>query len=357
LKIIKSAILFSMTVGLLAATEHSSDFLNQGFGARSAALGNAYGVAVEDPSALYWNPAGLAGIRSLKFRSRTVRKQKQSTGKKYVKEDEELNKLLGQYSNTAPVQSEALESDYEVPERESQTQIHTSSGFLPSGNLKYLGSAGTSIGSGAIAAGFGGSRRIKVSDNAASVMSSLSEPNVDIAYLGYGWGREHFRWGISLFGLREESVNGDIHGGGANLGIQYAIPFFPETVSFSGEIRNLGGVEARPKVGLHDLRKLDTLMSYAMKINLGFLTNTPGFSLLLGVTANLDDPNGKGAKLNSGFTYAFNRDFSVMVGLNDSNPSAGFGLNAGNFLRFALAARRDAQKRDFEYFAEMQVIF
>ncbi len=39
-------------------------FLKLGVGARPMGLGSAYVAIADDPTALYWNPAGLAGIRS-----------------------------------------------------------------------------------------------------------------------------------------------------------------------------------------------------------------------------------------------------------------------------------------------------
>jgi len=41
----------------------AGEFLQIGVGPRATALGNAFVSAVDDASALYWNPAGLAGIR------------------------------------------------------------------------------------------------------------------------------------------------------------------------------------------------------------------------------------------------------------------------------------------------------
>jgi hypothetical protein len=349
LKIFRYCILLSMTSGMLSATDSASAFLNQGFGARSAALGNAYGAMVADPSALYWNPAGLARVKGQQSKRQTICRDDEYRKPAHSGEDEEFSRLLGEHN---PPQSGGTRSSCVDVISPSESQLHVSSGLLAEGNLVYLGSAATSIGNGAIAAGFGGSRQQR------QVESGNVADSMDIGYLGYGWGKETFRWGISLFGLREQTLSGDLHGFGTNLGIQYSPIFLPgEMVVFSGEIRNLGALEARPRAGYRDLRKLDTLMSYSLKIDLGYLWGFSGFSLLIGVTANLDDPNGRGAKLNSGFIYSFNRWLSAMAGLNDSNPSVGLNLNAANVLRLAVAARRDAQRKDFEYFAELQFIF
>jgi len=41
-----------------------AQFLGIGVGARASAMGEAYGAIADDPSAIYWNPAGLSQIRS-----------------------------------------------------------------------------------------------------------------------------------------------------------------------------------------------------------------------------------------------------------------------------------------------------
>lgn len=50
------------------ATAHeTASFLNVGVGARALALGGAYTAVAEDANAIYWNPAGLAGVVKREF--------------------------------------------------------------------------------------------------------------------------------------------------------------------------------------------------------------------------------------------------------------------------------------------------
>jgi len=42
--------------------KYSNEFLNIGVGARAQAMGNAFVASVDDVTAGFWNPAGLAGI-------------------------------------------------------------------------------------------------------------------------------------------------------------------------------------------------------------------------------------------------------------------------------------------------------
>lgn len=44
-----------------------AQFLNIGIGSRPCAMGEAYGAISNDPSAIYWNPAGLSQIQHLDF--------------------------------------------------------------------------------------------------------------------------------------------------------------------------------------------------------------------------------------------------------------------------------------------------
>jgi hypothetical protein len=43
-----------------------SAFLNIGVGARAMGMGGAFGTLADDPTALYWNPAGIAGLQEVR---------------------------------------------------------------------------------------------------------------------------------------------------------------------------------------------------------------------------------------------------------------------------------------------------
>src|SRR3978361_900753 len=43
--------------------KYSNEFLNIGAGARGLAMGSAQVASVDDATAGYWNPAGLAGVK------------------------------------------------------------------------------------------------------------------------------------------------------------------------------------------------------------------------------------------------------------------------------------------------------
>lgn len=60
-------LLLSLTVGISAHAQfnkYANAYLDIGVGARALALSNAYTHQVQDQSAIYWNPAGLTGIKT-----------------------------------------------------------------------------------------------------------------------------------------------------------------------------------------------------------------------------------------------------------------------------------------------------
>ncbi|HRP70574.1 MAG TPA: hypothetical protein PLY93_13680, partial [Turneriella sp.] len=110
-KILVTSFLLTGLSPLMAAS--SVEFLQNGFGAKSAGLGNAYGVVVQDPSALYWNPAGLAQIYSEKRITQTVDAVRDG---KALADDEEFNKLLEDQNTSGTPDSKTVE----ITERSTQ---------------------------------------------------------------------------------------------------------------------------------------------------------------------------------------------------------------------------------------------
>jgi len=61
------AVIFLLTAHTMTAFagKYAADFMNIGVGARPAAMGGAFVAIADDPTAFYWNPAGLAQVRGI----------------------------------------------------------------------------------------------------------------------------------------------------------------------------------------------------------------------------------------------------------------------------------------------------
>jgi hypothetical protein len=60
------AIFYSLEVSSQnIAPKYSNEFLNLGVGAEAYGMGNSVVADVDDANALYWNPAGLVGVKKV----------------------------------------------------------------------------------------------------------------------------------------------------------------------------------------------------------------------------------------------------------------------------------------------------
>jgi hypothetical protein len=332
----------------LFAVTSSAEFLQNGFGAKSAGLGGGYGVVVSDPSAVYWNPAGLAQIYSEKRITQAIEPPKGSN--KPAGDDEEFNKLLEDQNSSGSKEAKTVE----ITERGFQTQANASASYLSNGRLMYFGAAGMTLGQGGIAAGVGGTRIQSIQTyDATGASTGSSATNSYAGYVGYGWGTGPLRLGISGFGVREDLAGGAVNGAGINLGAQVAV--LPPLLSVAADIKNLGAIQSRTGSAIKEMGKIDTLFSFSMQIQAP--PPNSNFKLILGFTANLDKPQGDGVKLNMGMAYGFNKYMYAMLGLNGSKPAIGFGVNIGKTFQMALSANRDVLGREFQYFGELNFAF
>ena len=68
MRTLKLAVMFALIAPTAGALETAS-FLNVGVGARGLGMGGAYTALADDSDAIYWNPAGLAGVEKHEFRA------------------------------------------------------------------------------------------------------------------------------------------------------------------------------------------------------------------------------------------------------------------------------------------------
>jgi len=80
-------IILNISESLLLARGQSS-FLQMGIGAKSLALGGAYEATVDNPTAVYWNPAGLARIYEINdMEEKEIKKNNEKANGNKMKHD------------------------------------------------------------------------------------------------------------------------------------------------------------------------------------------------------------------------------------------------------------------------------
>ena len=78
--------------------------------------------------------------------------------------------------------------------------------------------------------------------------------------------------------------------------------------------------------------------------------------LLVGIRANLDDPEKEPLAFNLGVALSLSSFSYIMLGLKEGNPSGGIGIQIA-FLHLAYALRRNSVLGDIEHFLELQFRF
>lgn len=321
----------------------TAEFLKTNFGARAVGLGNAYGVVVSDPSALYWNPAGLAQINGERT---TVRKLEDIAKEaEAVFGEKEFSELVEN------LDSEPTPQSIVRVERGFELQWYNGAALL--GLNRYVGltaigftAFGGSLGLGAMGAL---SQKILTTNDQGQSADSVDFQSV-AALLGYARQSGALRWGISFMGIDEGIRSERRNGGGLNFGLQVIpIPILSAGLS----VQNLVGAIQKEARNKQKWEKLDTLLRFSLAIT----TPPPqaNIRLIFGFTANFDRPE-EAVKMNLGIAYSLNQFAYVMAGADHGNPAAGFGFIFRPF-HLAYAVNRDTVFRSFQHYLELNLSF
>lgn len=337
---------FLSFTGLLFANR-PAEFLKTGIGAKANGLGNAYSALVNDPGALYWNPAGLANIDGEAKQVKKIDPVKEA--EKAFENDEEFQDFMDE-ETTMPSDPEPAPIEYETA---FEMQINTSYSMLSGDRqLGFVGAAFTALGG---TMGFGAmGTQISGIDGYDETGASTGELTYGAfaGYLGYAWERGASRLGVSAMGMQEQlgSSSDTINGGGINVGLQVVpIPILAAGVNLQNLV---GGVQKN--VDSSNYEKLDTILRFSLALSSP--PPTANLKLMLGFTANFDDPDERGLVPNIGIAYGINKFTYFMLGLDGGKPSMGMGLDLKH-VQVAYSVNRDNLDTEFQHFAEANFIF
>lgn len=316
-------------------------FVRNGLGAKAAGYGNAYTAVVDDASAVYWNPAGLAHINGDRKAGKSVAKEAEN-----VFGNSDFEDLIRQSGDSITVSKEEAKKDTLKPYR-FEMQWVTSYSYL-SENL-HTGFVATAINlpKGTLGVGFYGTFLPQITTfNESGVAGNKKVYQSYAGYLGYGFSSGFNRIGFSINGIGQGMKNSWVSGAGLNIGIQSTpIPI----ITLAVDISNLIGVVQQSSHQKNKLRRLDTLLRAAISIN--SIPPNSNFKIVLGFTSNLSDTKKEPISLNFGVSYQVAKFLTLLVGYGNGSFSLGTELKF-NAVTFAYAINQDKAGKDFQHFVD-----
>ena len=318
--------LFFMGFTSLEAGEIFS-FLRTPISARGVGLGEAYAASVRDPFSLWWNPAGLANIEKRVIAEKPIEKEA----------EEELEEFL---EESPPKEPPEIKEEFVLEWSFSGGKLVGDKDFAATAlGFPFLGG---SLGVGGF---FQRVQGIEGYDAQGNPTGEIGYQNGGVL-LGYALRQGISRIGFSVAGVQEKIGERNFAGGTLSVGMQVGPILLFRVGAY---LENLIGLVP---VG-NTYQKIDTRLHVAIDI-----TSPPPnvAKLLVGIRANLDDPEKEPLAFNLGVALSLSSFSYIMLGLKEGNPSGGIGLQIG-FLHLAYALRRHLVLGDIEHFLELQFRF
>lgn len=310
------------------------------FGAEATGAGGAISAMVDDPSALYWNPAGLARIN----------------GKtKMNDEDRLLNEADSAFSeeNFEKFFENNLEDSSPEPEaRTFELQLFNSYDQLTMDRLQVFSGVGFTAFGGTLGFGAAGVLvdGIDGYDENAQPTGNISYSLVS-GYLGYARESGMTRVGVALNGFQENLGGTSILGGGINVGAQVSpLPILDVGLT----VKNLMGAYQTAPGNAEAYKKMDTVLG--MNITISSPPPRSNIRIMMGMETNLDARETQAISTHLGLIMDVTKNLYGMVGLTKKNPALGFGLKLP-FLQMAYSINRDPLVTGFQHHMELNLVF
>lgn len=337
-------ILFLTLISPLSAFE----LLRATVGAESAALGGTVSATVKDPSAILWNPAGLANING-KDKKKSTTSLSSEADQKFPKDSFDKlfdnNSKNGENTEEEPLPEVKQTNPFEL-------QLYTTYGYLSMQRHLFMAATAMTFLKGTFGAGLLGTYVPNIDGyDSFGVSTGSITYGAYSAFLGYGWEAGIVKMGVSLAGYQESLASQNYYGGGLNMGVQMTpIPI----LHIGAMIQNLPGFMQWNSTAPDDMRKLDTIL----KLSLGITTPPPdaSFMLLVGLEANLDQIAQPEIYGNIGLQVKLAKYFSIMAGLRNNSFALGLGFTLPN-IKIAYAINQDILHTGFQHFVDINISF
>lgn len=317
-------------------------FMRHGLGAKAAGYGNAYTAIVDDASAVYWNPAGLAHINGDRKAGKSIDKE---AGDVFENSDfDELLKQSGEEVEPSATvkKAKALPKPYRF-----ESQWFFSYSYLVDNKHTAFGAAAMSLPKGSMGVGVYSSYIPGISTYDASgnfIDKRLYQSYA--AYFGYAFSAGFTRIGFSVNGIGEGEKKAWVGGGGLNVGVQSTpIPI----ITLGADISNLIGMMQQSVGSSKKWKKLDTLLRVSLSIN--SLPPNSNFRFVIGVTSNLDNLKKEGIRFNLGMSYKVVKFLTFFLGFNHGTFSFGTEFNFSG-VTFAYTISQEKSGKGLQHAAD-----
>lgn len=315
------------------------------FGANGAGTGGALGAIVDDPSAIFWNPAGMSHLYKEVIGDQNLIDEAEDAFS-----DENFEDF---FENPEKDQKNTLQAT-EQPTTPFHIEFYNSYDHLTLDRQQFFSSvAFTSLG-GVIGIGLISSQVLDIPgyDASGTSIGVLNYQNLAVL-TGYAWASGMTRIGVTLNGFQENLGGASIYGGGLNAGVQIS----PIPIAHLGiNIKNLVGVyQLNSSTTSSPVDKLDTMT----ELSLAFTSPPPSSNvkLMLTFASNLDAPDiAASTETRLGLIFELSKSLYIMGGINHNNLALGFGVNI-DFFHMAYAVDQDPLGTGFQHHIELNLAF
>ncbi len=311
------------------------------FGAKATGAGGAISAIVDDPSALYWNPAGLARING---KAKMTDEEALMNEAESAFSEENFEKFFDNAPD-AQIQEPSTATSFEL-------QFFNSYDQLTMDRLQVFSAIGFTIWGGTFGIGGGGVQVTGIDgyDENAQPTGSITY-SLGAGYLGYARESGMTRVGLAFNGFQENLGDASILGGGINAGVQVSpLPI----LDIGLVVKNLLGAYQTSEGNADSYRKMDAVLG--MNITLSAPPPKSNVHIMMGMDTNLDAREVQAVSTHFGLIMDVTKNLYAMVGLTKKNPSLGFGLKL-SFLDMAYSINRDPLLTGFQHHVEMNLIF
>ncbi len=275
-------------------------------GARYVAMGKAAEVVVDDVFAIYWNPAGLTGLKEREKLSPDEIKSRAKKGDIESISEEDLIKFSDEKSS---------KKAFQLGFSGAMLDLERDAGF---GGVAFSLFGGV-MGAGAYSIQ---SKNIESRDEQGNFIKYLNY-SASVGYLSYAWSTGVSSLGVSFKGLYEKVGEVGYYGGGLDAGAQVeVIPFFK--IGFV--IQDIG-TGLKPDKRYENIKDEYDFASPVIRLSAAITSRTSDFILALSTVKKLEQEE---YELNIGVQYNVVKYIAVYLGLNDKLFTTGMTLNLWN---------------------------